>query len=497
MRHPLRLVTLPLYCSQPVISFASIVLAIVLQTVLLPAVGAAAEATKYHIGKLQLKNEAPFAAGTLSFTFPHNSVHIFGNGLKLVVIEDHRAPVARFGLRIKGAGSVSERSNQRGIANLALGAVAGFDNYHAFRTEMVGLGVGVNTAVPEDADYSAITISGMSHNYERWIGSLLGLVAEASANERDIERFKRVYKVAIQQQARSPSVMGRLFFRRQVLPNHPAGRPLPNIGDFEKLSRSAVNRWLYERYRPDRTVAVLVGDVRRSIATKVVGAQRWLPSKQRTTKIKRPRRPDIPRSVTLVDRRESPQATVYLGNVAPPLSEKDSAAVTVANRLLGGSPMSLLYTAIRHKSARAYSISSRYIPREYGGLWMIETQVAPSDVRTVVSQILDTLRRLIRARELHVELGDTKQGLTAGLAFELEDPAAVLKRTLDRESYGLGHQYWSRFVKRVQATEHSDIRRVVSKYLNPKRISLTVVGDAGRLKKSLESMGPIHLVEPE
>src|SRR5439155_4695716 len=75
------------------------------------------------------------------------------------------------------------------------------------------------------------------------------------------------------------------------------------------------------------------------------------------------------KKVMLVDRPNSVQTTVVLGNIAIDRKDPDYIALNVANHILGGGPAARLFLNLREEKGDTYGVYSSFAALKYPGPW--------------------------------------------------------------------------------------------------------------------------------
>jgi len=83
----------------------------------------------------------------------------------------------------------------------------------------------------------------------------------------------------------------------------------------------------------------------------------------------------------------------------------------------------------------------------------------------------------------------------ASFALSLESPATLLSYALLRKDYNLPEDYWDTYPTKIAALTSEDIQRVAQKYLTLENIQIVAVGDATKVKPSLEKYGKVMVYD--
>jgi predicted Zn-dependent peptidase len=69
----------------------------------------------------------------------------------------------------------------------------------------------------------------------------------------------------------------------------------------------------------------------------------------------------------------------------------------------------------------------------------------------------------------------------------------IASRLVDMELYGLPEDYFDHYRENIAAVTKDDVTRMANKYLDPDRVLIVVVGNAGAIREPLGMLGfPVH-----
>src|SRR5205085_7560596 len=200
--------------------------------------------------------------------------------------------------------------------------------------------------------------------------------------------------------------------------------------------------------------------------------------------------------VYLIHRPNSVQTTLYVGTQGLTRTNPDYTALSVANRVLGGT-MGRLFRHLREEKGYTYGIGSSIDALPYVGAW-----TASTSVRTEVTEpaLRDLMAEIAEMRDKPVpdkELADSKRALVAQFALSLESPQRVLGYSLDRWELGLPADYWDTYAARVSAITAAQAQAAAKKYWDPSRLQIVAVGDATKIRDILAKFGAVEVYDSD
>ena len=291
---------------------------------------------------LTLAAPARAADEVSSFTLP--------NGLELVVIEDHRAPVVTHMVWYR-IGSADETPGHSGIAH--------FLEHLMFQgTDDLAPGEFSATVEAQGGNDNAFTSYDYTAYFQRVAADRLGLMMQMEADRmRDLtlseEDVATERQVIIEERAqRVDSDPGALLNEQmdaaQYL-NHPYGRPVIGwLHEVKSLTRDDALAFYRANYAPNNAIVVVAGDVTPDEALKLAETH-YGPLEPSTTITPRARPAEPPqlaeRRLVLTDERVAEPYVVrsYLAAERNPGDQRKAAALTLLAELLGGSPTTSVF----------------------------------------------------------------------------------------------------------------------------------------------------------
>lgn len=401
------------------------------------------------------------------------------NGMEVVVIEDHRAPVVVHMLWYR-VGSADEPEGVSGIAH--------FLEHLMFKgTDMLEAGEFSAIVAANGGSDNAFTSYDYTAYFQRVAADRLELMMEMEANRMNnlqitdtdvIPERGVILEERNQRTENSAGALANEQFRAALYQNHRYGVPI--IGwqhEMEQLDLEDVLDFYDLYYAPNNAILVVAGDVEpdevKELAEKYYGV---LPAEANLPERERPSEPPhrAERRLTYVDQRVSqPYLTrTYLAPERDPGAQEEAAALVYLAELLGGSPFtSALGVALQFDTDTAVYTNAGYsgssLDTSTFGLSIVPSEgVTLSEAEAAMDQViadfmeapidperLESIRTQLRASEIYAK--DNVQGLARRYG-------AALSQSLTVEDV----QAWPDV---LQAVTEEDIKAVAEKVLDRKR----------------------------
>ncbi len=403
------------------------------------------------------------------------------NGLRVVVHEDHSAPLAAVNLWYH-VGSGREIEGRRGFAHLFEhmlfqgSAHVADDQHFAIVQEAGGTANGSTNAdrtnyfemVPSNYLETALWLEA-----DRMGFLLPALTQEKLDNQRDVVKNERR-----QNYENRPYGMGSIRVGELLYPDH---HPYhwPTIGYMEDLGAASlddVKGFFSQWYNPANACLVVAGDVRpanvKHLAEKYFGALPPGPKPPALTAesaaLEADRRDALEDQVTL------PQLTLAWHTV--PAWAPDEAALDVAADLLAQGKASRLYERLVYRQQAAQSVSAFQFSRERAGSFQATVQAREGfDLSQMESAVMAEIGRLAEEGPAERELQGAKNGAEADAVRAIQTLLGKADRINGYMTFRGKPNLFNEELERVRRVTSEDVRRVVRTYLTRPRVALSIV----------------------
>lgn len=153
---------------------------------------------------------------------------------------------------------------------------------------------------------------------------------------------------------------------------------------------------------------------------------------------------------------------------------KDFVTLKIINTILGGGMSSRLFKNLREQDGLAYQLGSSYSAKALGGIFVTYIGTNPESLNYSKNKIKLEVERLKMEFVSDNELQDAKNRLKGGFLIALETNSAKATTEALFENYGLGFNFYEKYIKMIEEVTASDIIRVANQYLNNIYVESTV-----------------------
>lgn len=407
------------------------------------------------------------------------------NGLKVIVQEDHRAPVVVSQVWYR-AGSLDEVNGKTGVAHVL--------EHMMFKgTKAVPAGQFSRQVAAAGGKENAFTSKDYTCYFQQLEKSRLPLSFKLEADRManlqitDAEFAKEIEVVKEERRWRTedkPQSRVNEQFESSVYRAHPYGRPVVGfMNDLENMTAEDAREWYRTWYAPNNATVVVVGDVKAqdvfALAEKTFGQLKAKPLPARKPQVE-PAQIGERRAIV-----KAPAKLPYfvMGFHTPALKNGDAYseqdwepyALEVLSSVLSGNDASRLNQKLVREQAVAIEIDTGYDSTNRGQTSTFEVAASPSDgvaqedlIKAIWRQIEEIKNKGVTAAELH----RVKAAVIAADVYKRDSMfyQAMQIGQLETTRYPLS--LLQNNAARVQAVTSEQVQAVAKKYLVPDQMTL-------------------------
>lgn len=445
--------------------------------------------------RAETKTAASIATGA-SIKSDVTSFHL-ENGLEVVVIPDHRAPVVTHMLWYH-VGSADEEPGKSGIAHFFEHLMfKATKTYPAgeFSRKVAEIGGQENAFTSYDytAFYQQLAPQAleMAMTYEADRMENLILNDEVVKTERDVVLEERRSRVDS-----NPSSLLSEEVNATLYQNHPYRMPVIGwLHEMEKLNLTDALAFYQKYYTPNNATLVVSGDVDsatvKALAEKTYGK---VPRRAEPGKRERPQEPEqnTKRTVSLADPRVS-QPSFQKMWLAPSYTNAkpgEAEALDLLSEILGGSSRSRIYQTLVVKDGSAASAGAYYqgSSLDDGSFGVYGSPRGDATLKDVESGIDGQVARIINDGVTEDELEKARNRFLKSVIFARDSQTGMARIYGSTLSTGQTTKDIDEWPDRIKAVKVQDIQDVAKRYLVDSRsVTSYLMPEAGAPDKKTEN----------
>ena len=447
-----------------------------------------------------IKGKAPVNKDVLKVKLPKAQEAILKNGLRVVLLENHRVPTFSMEMVVMNGG-LSDPANMHGLAGATAALLREGTAKHTSREiaeqlDTIGATVGANSGLSSFT--TSVTSSGLVENFDQVLDLFAEIVRTPKFPADEVERYKGRTISALPLLRAQAAFLAQERFNQAIYGSHPASLLVPPADAVKRITPADLARFHAEHYLPNNAMLAIVGDVtlKETLPKLEAAFGDWKSGPAPTTTI--PAAPAQGASkIYLIDRPGSVQTVFQIGNLGIERTDPDYAALAVMNRILGGGGSSRLFLNIREDKSYAYSVGSNFSSSKYRGTFVASAPVRTDATEGALREFMNEFNRIRNEKVSANELDNAKRSIVGGFALSLENPGALLQNIITQKLYDLPANYWDTYPQKVEAITADDVQRVAQKYIDLNHLQIVAVGDASKARDVLAKYGTVEVYDAD
>lgn len=441
--------------------------------------------------------EGPLAPARDMPVVAQGQLHRFelANGLRILVLEDHRLPAIGMGLTLP-RGIAVEAPGEAGVASFTAELMQrGAGDLDAFELADAVDSLGASLSVSAGWDSMGARVGGLARDREALFEVLVDVALRPQLTPAEAARVRAIQLSGIAQAGDDPGAVVAWTAFETLYPGLRLG--LPRSGTVESVTSldAAAAKAFHQRiFTPDGAILWAVGDLSAEAFRQEAEAAFGSWSGPALTAPAAPLPDTGARRIVVVDWPELGQAQVALGHEGIARTHPERLEVQLFNTVLGNAGFSArLMARVRAEEGLTYGISSQFAQRRAGGPFVVITFTEVARVGELLASTIGELERIRTQPPNEAELTWAKSLRTGRFALALETTSAVGASLIDLEVYDLPRDSLDTYRGRIRAVGSDAVAAAAQEYIHPERATIVVVGPAEALVPQLEPYGTVEV----
>ena len=437
----------------------------------------------------------PIDSKLLDFKFPRVYQHTLSNGLPLLIIEHHEVP--KIYLRLGyDFGSKSDPVEKAGLSQILSSTIkkgTESQDYYSIIEKIEQIGGELDSAVNED--FFFVHGEFLKEYVENGLHVLSDVVRNPIFPEEHLEKeiFKQI--ADLENEKSSPDFLAQRRMDKALFAPHPYSIH-KTLASLKAIGREDLLNFHRSFFNSANPLLVIAGDISQQEAIRL--AEKYLAEMSYSTKSKQNNfSMDSPgkRSVHIVNRPESHQVNILLGNLTFNRSDPDYETMAVMSKILGGGGSGRLFLDLREKKGYTYGAYSSLQAYKEAGAFIANAEVRNEVVLPALDSFFEQFEKVQHEPVSQEELQHAKQYLIGIFPLQNETASSIAALALKQKLYDLPENYWDDYLAKIASVGIDDIQSVAQKYIRPEEMSIVLVGDANLLSDKFSAYGPVSIYD--
>ena len=399
---------------------------------------------------------------------------VLDNGITLIIVENQAADIISGRFFLKGAGTIAEKSDKKGLAHLVSAVITkGTEKLSALeiaeKIESIGAGLGADAST----DYFALSLKTVSADFLEMLELLGEIMRSPTFPESEVELERKLTLQGIKSQKEQPFNVAFNQLRQQMYPQHPYGvSVLGTEASVASLTREDLQDYHQTYFRPDNLVISMSGRITKeqgiNFISQVFGD--WQNHPQPCPKFDLTSPSVNPSTAEIIQ--DTQQSIVMLGYLGTKVNNQDYAVLKLISTYLGNGLSSRLFVELREKRGLAYDVSAFFPTRLDTAPFITYMGTAPTNTEIAIEGLSTEVERLTATTLSEAEVQGAKNKLLGQYALGKQTNGEIAQTYGWYETLGLGVDFDNNFQSAIPPITPEKIRDVANTYLSQPYISL-------------------------
>jgi zinc protease len=420
------------------------------------------------------------------------------NGLRVVVTRQTAVPKVTVMLTVL-SGYSSDPADLTGLAAMTADAVQEGTKTRTskeIRRQMFGMGGSLSATVSQD--FSSLSVRGLSE----FAPQLLDLLADVAMNPTlpadEIAILKEQRLQNVMQQKASAQFLSNRQFRLALFGDHPYARTSETEATVQAMDRTKLEAFHRTHYRPNNAFLLIVGAVQPEAVLPVVEKSfgGWARGD-----VPKPAFPAPPatdgRRVYFVQRPNSIQSSMSVGNFAIKRSDPRWYEFTLANTIFGGAFNSRIVRNIREEKGYTYSPGSTLTGFADAGFYRFNADVRNDVTGATLTEVFNEIDKMRAEGSDGAELQGAKAYLRGIFPIQTATQGGLANVLNTVYVFGLPKDYPETFRAKIAAVTPEQVKSAASTLLGSQNAVIAVVGEYAKVKDQLAGFKEIKFFDPD
>ncbi|HEV7632690.1 MAG TPA: pitrilysin family protein, partial [Steroidobacteraceae bacterium] len=427
------------------------------------------------------------------------------NGLKVVLVERHEAPIVQLQLLFTG-GAGADSQARSGTTAMTLDMLdEGTKTRSALQISARAESLGATFAFGSNGDFAFVGLNALTARLPESLELYADILINPAFPESELPRLKQQMISGIRQRKTDP--VG-LATRLQPGLVYGADHPYAVFNrvtedDVAGLTPASLSAFYKRWFRPDLATLLVVGDTNLAHVMPLLeqrfAAWKAPPEPAPTLTVANVPRQTRPR-VFLVNRSGAEQSTIVAAHVAQARADPDFIALRATNTVMGGSFLSRINMNLREDKHWSYGAQTQLSEARGPGMFAVVAPVQTDKTAESLTEIRKELQEVTSTRKPDDnEIQVAKNTLVLTLPGNNETVAEISGSYRSILMFGLPDNYWNDFVGKVTALTPMSFSDAAAKLIDVNALTWIIVGDLEKIEAKVRALnlGEVVVLDAE
>tara|TARA_R110002051_G_scaffold315223_2_gene393362 strand:+ start:2029 stop:4098 length:2070 start_codon:yes stop_codon:yes gene_type:complete len=408
------------------------------------------------------------------------------NGLKVLVVENHKLPRVSIQLRIDNPPiAEGDKAGVSSFVSSLLGNGSKTISKDDFNEEVDFLGARISFG----------SQSAFASSLSKYFPRIIELMADAAINpnftQEEFDKEKEKILTGLKSQEKDvASIANRAQSALAYGKNHPYGE-FTTPETVNNITLADVQKFYSNYFVPANAYLIVIGDVNLKDVEKLVKKNftAWTKATPPSFQFSKPS--DVQYTqINFIDVPNAVQSEIAVESLVDlKMSDADYLPALISNQILGGGGEGRLFLNLREDKGYTYgSYSSigddKYAPSRFRATAQVRNAVTDSSVVEILKEIDKIKTEPVSADDLK----NTKAKYIGRFIMALERPETIAGYALNIETENLPKDYYKTYLERINAVSIDDVQKAAQKYFSTDKARIVVAGKGSEVLENLEKV---------
>lgn len=415
------------------------------------------------------------------------------NGLNVVLLERHSAPIVNFALAVD-AGASSDTTAKAGAATLALDLMdEGTRNRNVFQINDQLDSLGARLFTGSSLDMSFVRLQATAQNARPSLEIMADVVLNPSfpADQFDIQKQSRLAQIG-QEKANANALAQRILPAILYGENHAYGKPGSGFEtSVQTITREDLIKWHADWFKPSNATIIVTGDTTLAQLTPMLEAafgnwkQGTAPKKNLTTVAR-----TAGKKIYLLDKPDAPQSTIVAAHVSETSGQAEDLAAEPVMTNFGGMATSRLNRNLRLDKHWSYGAGGGLNNVRGQRSFSVVTAVQTDKTKESMMEITKEIRDIAGNRPITgEEYTSIMRSMNSKLPARFETLASLEGAAISQINLNLAPDFWAKYASNLRGLTEPQLANAAKKFVHPDEIIWIIVGDVKKIEKGIGELG--------
>jgi zinc protease len=429
----------------------------------------------------------PVPTGKIKFMQPKIEIASLSNSLKIYLCRKLTLPIIQLNVLIP-SGSIFNPGKKEGLSQLTsrlldegAGNLTGFEI--SDRLELLGSILNINS----NKEYTNISLMCLKEKFVASLDILAKLILSPNFEDENFARQKLKLITQNIQLNDDPSYVASNVFNQNIFKNTPYQFPSSGMNSsIETLSNKDVQKFFTQRYLPNGSFFILVGNFKTDETIKIInnyfGDWKYKDYQEIKSEVQ-----NSESKILIVDKPNAAQSELRIGHFSKGRNSDDFYSRTILNSILGGQFSSRINLNLREDKGYTYGAHSNYNYNSIGSTFSISTSVKTENSGDSIKEILSELN-LIKQTVFDSEIEFAKSFLIRRHPALFETYTQIASNITLLPIFNLPLNYFEDYIEKIEHVTKEDVLIAARENIILNELLVVIVGDKEKIRNQLNQI---------